>query len=149
MVSVPPKDEIEQLTLSLEHNALKKEYEKLLAEDKFPKTLIDKAYEITIRRLEAGYKNALQQPGSYFRKVLFSLLFENQQVDDETQISRAHIKERLLLKAFVQDLLEAGYARPEIYRRLIDIYGEKISYQVLEEFEKSLLKPNLKVAHNL
>ncbi len=146
MTDASPKPEIKQLKLVLEHNIIKKEYNRLLQENKFPKPLIEKSYKITVRRLESGYKSALKKPVAYFREVLFRMLFENSSQEEEFKNNRMLIKERILLKSFINDLHEAGYSRLEIYSRLLDIYGERISNPVLDEFEKILLSSKCKLA---
>ncbi len=146
MVSVPPKESNEQLELGLEYSNLRQELVKILRKKKLPKPIVEKAYKITIRRLETGIKEVLNQPIAYFKEVLFRLLFENNQNDDDIKESRKYMKERILLSAFIHDLLEAGYSSKEIHIRLINEYGDRVSAKVLDEFETKLLSPKLRMA---
>jgi DNA-directed RNA polymerase specialized sigma24 family protein len=91
-------------------------------EEDYPSSLVQRAYEITRKRME---REPLKNPATFFRKVLNNLVLKTKRKRGRERIRE--IKKRFLEQSIVADLKRAGLSEEEIERKLRsewDIRGE-------------------------
>lgn len=82
-------------------------------EEDYPSSLVQRAYEITRKRMERA---SLKNPATFFRKVLNNLVLKTKRKRDRERIEE--IKKRFLEQSIVADLKRAGLSEEEIERKL-------------------------------
>lgn len=114
-------------------------------EGRYPEELIDRALEITQRRMDLPFRQEIRNPKAFFQSVLRQLVLAEKvkrgRKGRGTAYSRARSEliQRIAINSLVGDLKAAGFSRAEIYHKVLESFSGKVSPELLDEFRRTLV----------